>query len=101
MQTSLPQQKTNQWLYGTEVEDKNDYQGALGKVLGWWKILYLSGSCYTGFKTHWAAYSKGMQFTIYKLYLNKEWEILGMPGAMLGPCGTHRRVDFTAPQTSE
>ena len=67
MQTSLPQQKTNEWLYGTEVEDKNDYQGALGKVLGWWKILYLSGSCYTGFKTNWAAYSKGMQFTIYKL----------------------------------
>ena len=28
MQTSLQQQKTNQWLYGMEVEDKNDCQGA-------------------------------------------------------------------------
>lgn len=47
MQTSLQQQKTNQWLYGMEVEDKNDYQGAregfgmMENSVSQWQLLTL------------------------------------------------------------
>lgn len=46
MQTSLQQQKTNQWLHGMEVEDKNDYQGAregfgmMENSVSQWQLLH-------------------------------------------------------------
>lgn len=52
--------------------------------------LCLGDRGYTGVKTHWTVYFKWMQFIAYKLHLNKVWERLFTPGAILGAGGTHR-----------
>lgn len=67
------------FLPGLEVERGKCMQRGTRELLGWWKC---SVSCWQElhwFETHWAGYFQRMQFIVYKLYLDKAWETLGMP----------------------